>query len=200
MPSYLQSLCISLEEFRDKGAFEIRLICDAKPMELALDLVTSLEIIVTEVISNAYIHAFPAGLGTIRVTLDHRDGKVILTIADKGIGFVEKKASKRHGVGLIKRLMGQAKGTTQLADAYGLRKSIDERYHERQINVLLISPCYQIARVALLHRLLADMDPKRTTVNMYCLGTHTQKIICKLRSIARVAIRKLGELDKSELK
>ena len=57
--AYLQSLCTSLQEFQEKREFEIALVCEIEPMRLELDLVTSLGIIVAEVTSNAYLHAFP---------------------------------------------------------------------------------------------------------------------------------------------
>jgi len=117
--AYLESLCASLQDFQEKGPFEIVLVCEAVPMALELDLVTALGIIVTEVTSNAYLHAFPDNPGTIRVILT-QDGKTgILTISDDGVGFVEQKTSKRHGVGLIKRLMEQAKGTAALSSQHG---------------------------------------------------------------------------------
>ena len=88
-------------------------------MELELDLVTALGIIVTETTSNAYLHAFPAGPGTIRVLLTQSDGIAVLTISDDGVGFTEQKISKRHGVGLIRRLIEQANGTVQLKSDHG---------------------------------------------------------------------------------
>ncbi len=117
--AYLESLCASLHNFQEQGEFDIALICAADPMALDLDVVTSLGIIVTEVTTNAYLHAFPAGPGTIRVTLKRHEDKGILTIADDGVGFVEKKTSRRHGVSLIKKLMEQAKGTATLKSAVG---------------------------------------------------------------------------------
>ena len=117
--SYLELLCVSLRDFQEKGEFEITLVCEAEPMALDLDLVTALGIIVAECTSNAYLHAFPAGPGTIRVILVQKDGIGTLTISDDGVGFVEKKASKRHGVGLIKRLMEQANGTALLQSDHG---------------------------------------------------------------------------------
>ena len=112
--AYLRSLCASLADFQEKGAFDVALICETKPMVLELDLVTALGIIVTETTSNAYLHAFPNGPGTIRVILTRSKGSAVLTISDDGVGFVEQKISKRHGVGLIKRLMEQANGTVEL--------------------------------------------------------------------------------------
>lgn len=116
---YLKSLCASLQDFQEKGAFEITLICEAEPMALELDLVTSLGIIVTEITSNAYLHAFPAGPGTIRIILVQKEGTGVLTISDDGVGFKQEVENKRHGVGLIKRLMEQAKGTAELKSDRG---------------------------------------------------------------------------------
>lgn len=117
--AYLESLCGSLQDFQEKGEFEITLICKAAAMELELDAVTALGIIVTEITTNAYLHAFPAGPGTIRVILVQKDGSGILTISDDGVGFTAQKESKRHGLGLIRRLMEQAKGTAELKSDRG---------------------------------------------------------------------------------
>ncbi len=117
--AYLESLCRSLQDFQEKGEFEITLICDAEPMALELDLVTALGIIVTEITSNSYLHAFPAGPGTIRVILMQKESTGILTISDDGVGFVQQQESKRHGVGLIKRLMEQAQGKAELKSDHG---------------------------------------------------------------------------------
>lgn len=117
--AYLESLCASLRDFQEKGPFEITLVCEAAPMALELDLVTALGIIVTETTSNAYLHAFPAGPGTIRVILVRKDDTGILTISDDGVGFTEQKESKRHGIGLVRRLMEQAKGTAELKSGRG---------------------------------------------------------------------------------
>jgi len=117
--AYLKSLCESLGDFQEEGAFNIALVCEVQPLELELDMVTTLGIIVTEVTSNAYLHAFPAAAGTITVKLVQNDGHATLTISDDGVGFTEKKSSKRHGIGLIKRLMEQAKGKAVLTSANG---------------------------------------------------------------------------------
>lgn len=112
--AYLKSLCGSLAAFQEKGAHTIRLDCDADPMSLDLDAVTALGIVVAETTSNAYLHAFPGRDGVITVSLMSSDGRGILTIADNGIGFIESPGSKRHGVGLIRRLLQQVNGEAQL--------------------------------------------------------------------------------------
>ncbi len=117
--AYLKSLCGSLAAFQEKGAHDITLNCDANPMSLDLDTVTALGIVVAETTSNAYLHAFPNRDGIITVSLTSSDGKGILTIADNGIGFIERPGSKRHDVGLIRRLLQQVKGDAQVATHEG---------------------------------------------------------------------------------
>ena len=118
---YLRSLCESLREFQEVREFAVTLTCDGRPERLLLDLdsVTSLGIIVAEIISNAYLHAFPGRAGAIRVSLERNDAGAILTIGDNGVGFVEPAGSKRHGLGLVRRLMEQVEGTIRVASDHG---------------------------------------------------------------------------------
>lgn len=117
--AYVNSLCASLADFQQRGAVGVELTCETEFMPLDLDLLTSLGIVVTEIVSNAYLHAFPGGSGNIRVVLVRRESTGILTISDDGTGFVPQTESKRHGVGLIKRLMEQAKGSGEVRSCPG---------------------------------------------------------------------------------
>jgi two-component sensor histidine kinase len=118
---YLRSLCDSLRDFQDAREFPVTLTCDGKPKRLLLDLdsVTSLGIVVAEIVSNAYLHAFPKREGAIHVALKPSAAGAILTINDDGVGFVEPPSSKRHGIGLVRRLMEQVGGTVSLATDCG---------------------------------------------------------------------------------
>jgi two-component sensor histidine kinase len=46
---------------------------------------------------------------------------LFLTVGDDGVGFVEPKASKRHGLGLVGRLMEQIGGTVRLVSDRGTK-------------------------------------------------------------------------------
>lgn len=117
--AYLESLCLSLQDFQDKTEFEIDLICETEPMALGLDAVTALGITVTEITSNAYLHAFPSRPGSIRVVLTRKEHTGLLTISDDGIGFAPQTTSKRHGLGLVRRLIEQEQGTAELNSEHG---------------------------------------------------------------------------------
>ena len=43
----------------------------------------------------------------------------MLTIADDGVGYVEARSSKRHGVGLVRRLMEQIGGAVSVSSNQG---------------------------------------------------------------------------------
>lgn len=120
---YTRSLCQSLRAFQGERQFEVTLTCEgeAKPLPLDLDSVTALGIVIAEIISNAYIHAFPARAGAIRVSLTRSATGVLLTIDDDGIGFVEPPKSKRHGLGLVRRLMEQIGGAVRVVSDRGTK-------------------------------------------------------------------------------
>jgi two-component sensor histidine kinase/ActR/RegA family two-component response regulator len=118
---YISSLCTTLATIPDGDPRDIRLECHSEPVTLDLDSVTALGIIVTELISNCYSHAFPTGTGTIDVTLvlNKSHDEAILTVADNGVGFSDPGNGKRHGLGLVRRLMQQVNGSAELRSDHG---------------------------------------------------------------------------------
>jgi two-component sensor histidine kinase len=110
--NYAQSLCLNIAEIQ---ATNIVLRCDCEPLMLDLDTVTALGIVLAELVTNAYDHAFPNGDGSITVSVraPAKDAGHIatLTVSDTGSGFVPEFASKRHGLGLVRRLIQQVRGT-----------------------------------------------------------------------------------------
>ena len=78
-------------------------------------------LITSELVSNSYDHAFPGGQGTINVSLlqSGSGNEGTMVVADDGIGFTEPGDSKRHGLGLIRRLMQQIGGTASLRSNRG---------------------------------------------------------------------------------
>jgi two-component sensor histidine kinase len=123
---YVRSLCESLSAFQGHREFQVTLTCEgeAEPLLLDLDSVTALGIVIAEIISNAYIHAFPGRAGAIRVDLTRSATGALLTIGDDGVGFVEPPTSKRHGLGLVRRLMEQIGGAVRVFSDRGTKWSL----------------------------------------------------------------------------
>lgn len=117
---YLKSLCANLVDVQ-AASEEIFLSCEAEEVILDLDVVTSLGIVVAELVTNSFDHAFPDGRGKISVALKEVAGsdRAVMTIQDDGVGFVPQAGSKRHGLGLIKRLVEQVDGTVDLVGRDG---------------------------------------------------------------------------------
>ena len=59
--------------------------------------------------------------GAIRVALTRSATGALLTIGDDGIGFVEPPTSKRHGLGLVRRLMEQIGGAVGVVSKPGTK-------------------------------------------------------------------------------
>jgi two-component sensor histidine kinase len=104
--AYLKDLCASLAEFQSGRFGHVVLSCQAQSVHVELDTVTSIGLAIAELIANSYEHAFPKGTGSITVTLRPalRGGRAIVTVADDGLGFAPEETSKRHGLGLVRRL------------------------------------------------------------------------------------------------
>jgi len=114
--AYLSSLCSSFHDMEAAQHRKIALTCRCEPVILDLDSVTALGLVIAELISNSFVHAFPDGTGTINVAL-LRGGPgedATITFADDGVGFSENGGDKRHGLGLVKRLMEQVSGSAKL--------------------------------------------------------------------------------------
>ena len=121
--AYLSALCHALPEIQDPdgsgGGITVR--CDVESVTLSLDSVTSLGLVVTELVANSYRHAFPGGHGSITVTLrrGRGGGDSTLRISDDGVGLPHRPSGNRRGLGLATRLMQQVKGTIAQADGPG---------------------------------------------------------------------------------
>jgi two-component sensor histidine kinase/DNA-binding response OmpR family regulator len=120
--SYLKSLCVNLQEMHEGASGLVTLTCDSDSLALDLDVVTALGVVVAELVTNSYDHAFPGGTGAITVSARGAPGDeraAIMIIRDDGIGFSAGAGSKRQGLGLVRRLIEQIRGTLTLDTDHG---------------------------------------------------------------------------------
>jgi two-component sensor histidine kinase len=112
--SYVKALCLDLVEIRGSPDSDIVLTCDSESLVLDLDVVTALGLVVAELVTNSFDHAFPNHKGSanvsVRRTADDPDTATII-IRDSGSGFKAGAEAKRHGIGLVRRLVQQIRGT-----------------------------------------------------------------------------------------
>ena len=122
LKAYLTQLCSFLPGLQDDRKWKVELVCHAGSLILPLNNITVLGMIVAELVTNAYRHAFPNMAGTITVGLASAGhGKAILTIWDNGIGLAPTGPTTRRGIGLVRRLIGQMNGTVDVCSDKGTR-------------------------------------------------------------------------------
>src|SRR6185437_3509135 len=124
--AYLKTLAATLAEIEIARRGAIELVCETELLVLDLDTATSLGLVVAELVSNSYEHAFAGGTGKIIVSLraGHGETRALLTVSDNGRGFEGQGESKRHGLGLVRRLMEQAGGTAEVRSDSGTTWSL----------------------------------------------------------------------------
>jgi len=127
--SYVKSLCLDLAEIQ-AAPDGVTLTCDSEALILDLDVVTALGLVVAELVTNSYDHAFPGGKGSAAVSVRRAAGDVdiaTMTISDTGKGFEAKGESKRHGLGLVRRLVEQGQ---QIHAVRPLASTLEDAYVE----------------------------------------------------------------------
>jgi two-component sensor histidine kinase/CheY-like chemotaxis protein len=114
--TFLSSLCAGFATMENDQHPYVHLRCCHDSVMLDLDDATALGIAVSELIANSYAHAFPDATGTISVVLVRNvaTGEGILTFSDDGIGFSDSSGDRRHGLGLMRRLVEQIGGSATL--------------------------------------------------------------------------------------
>jgi PAS domain S-box-containing protein len=134
---YLQSLSAHLFQFFRVKPDRIRLETDLKDAHLDINSAVPCGLLVTELITNALKHAFPADRkGVVKIGLLRReDGFVELRVADDGVGFPEGldfRCAESFGLQIVSLLVGQIEGTIELARENGTAFTVVFREPERR--------------------------------------------------------------------
>jgi serine/threonine-protein kinase RsbW len=69
-------------------------------LDVADDVIADIALAVTEACTNAVVHAYPTGGGTINVTASHVDGALEVAVRDYGGGMSPRVDTPGLGVGL----------------------------------------------------------------------------------------------------
>jgi two-component sensor histidine kinase len=114
--SIFRQLNSTYNDVQTKVDFKIEVEID----EMSIDQAIPCGLIVNELASNAFEHAFPNGEGTIHVRFVRDGSNYRLIVRDDGVGFPEDfdiETSRTLGITLIKRLSeDQLKGTLTIRD------------------------------------------------------------------------------------
>lgn len=119
--AYATALCANLPSLQPSAEGPVTLDCAAETLPVTLAAATALGLVLMELISNSYEHAFPGRGGSIVVRVLHGAALTegVVTITDDGVGYVPQAETRRHGVGLARRLMQQVEGTLDVVGGRG---------------------------------------------------------------------------------
>jgi two-component sensor histidine kinase len=112
---YLDGLVREIADAFGAEERRIETVVEAQSMRVPLDTAVPLAFIATELLTNAYKHAFPDDrTGRITIMAGREDGHGLLTIADTGVGLPESTVPRRPlGLTIVSKLVQQIGGTME---------------------------------------------------------------------------------------
>jgi PAS domain S-box-containing protein len=128
LPSYLDAVARGLEGSYAAGARKVTLVQEVAAVEVTADCAIPCGLVVNELVSNAYRHAFPGDRrGEVRLTVRQEPGGTLeLTVADDGIGLPDGVDPDRSlGLRIVRLLAEQQlRGRLEVARARGTRFTV----------------------------------------------------------------------------
>lgn len=123
---YLRQLGQQIAQTYHSASCRVRLFTESAPVELAVETAIPCGLIVNELVSNAYKHAFAADAqGEIRVGLAQlADGQIRFTVSDDGCGLpagFRPEQTPSLGMRLVLTLVQQVGGTLRCESGAGTR-------------------------------------------------------------------------------
>jgi len=112
MQEYIESLVKSIQQVYKRADGEIEVRIDARGTELDIDQAIPIGLILNELVSNSFKHAFPYPIEnpTINIQLMRKNGQGYFEYTDNGVGLPEDsehKSKTSMGLRLINRLVNQ---------------------------------------------------------------------------------------------
>ena len=119
--AYFTELCESISASMIGTNSDLRLIANVDGSKVDARISVSLGLIVTELVINSLMHAFPASdqSGEISVNYQSSETGWSLRVDDNGIGFPKGEAAKPGlGTGIVEALAGQLDAQVKISDAH----------------------------------------------------------------------------------
>lgn len=124
LSDYLRSLGEQVAHAWTRSQVALRI--EADDVSLRLDTAIPCGLVVNELVTNAFKHAFPDGRpGTIVVRVVREGERITLSVADDGVGMPEHRIPTGHiGLELVQGLARQLRGTLKFENHSGTRVTL----------------------------------------------------------------------------
>ncbi|WP_170110391.1 tetratricopeptide repeat protein [Flavilitoribacter nigricans] len=138
MPEYLGKLARDIFRIYNITADRIQLQTSIAPLRLDVDTVIPIGLIVNELITNAFKHAFAERQeGIIELLLEERDEQLILMVRDDGRGFQEKGSPESYGLSMIETFREKLEGDLRIESEKGTTFRLTIRNYRKLENMML---------------------------------------------------------------
>lgn len=125
---YIRDLATSVAGAVETSASHVQLEFAVKPVVLEVEQAIPCGLILQELLSNVYKHAFPGGAeGKVTVELEEAAGLVTLAVNDDGVGFppsFDPNTASSLGLRLIRMLSEQLEAEVHTTNQHGARTEI----------------------------------------------------------------------------
>ena len=109
--SYVENLVAQLQQAFQRDGQQIECRTEIEEIVLDIEKVVPCGLLITELLSNAYKHAFPDGRkGIVTVSMRHENGNLLLSVADDGVGLpvdLDYRRTTTLGLQLVMALVNQ---------------------------------------------------------------------------------------------
>jgi PAS domain S-box-containing protein len=126
---HVRALAAALRQSNTISQGKIDIDVDAGEIALAMEVALPCGMIVNELLTNAYKHAFPEGRGGLIRVKARRDGDVLkISVTDTGVGLpqeLDAGKSASFGMQLIRGLLVQLNGTMEIRSSRGTSVLLD---------------------------------------------------------------------------
>ena len=117
---YLQSLAVSIAGSFGYTSTSIESTFDLQQPNMHIDCAIPIGLIVNELITNSFKHAFNGALKpTVEVGLAQKNDTIVLHVSDNGAGYVNNKNGLAFGMKLVNMLVAQLDATIEIKNKNG---------------------------------------------------------------------------------
>lgn len=130
---YVESLMGYLHKISEEDVARIKPVCQVDNITLSLDYAIPCGLILNELITNVFKHAFIGGRsGEIILKISKHNDQIEMSVKDNGVGMPRKHAESKKttlGLSLVERLTSQIRGQLQMVSGNGTEIKIIFPYH-----------------------------------------------------------------------